>query len=170
MNDLADGLKKWWDIWGQKRIHLFQNVFHSVVVIYASHLCKIEVITLRLHYIELNFKNYSHWKLKVSTFITVNRNGISAMKTVFSPPGLGGEYVKCPQLSTQGGWGTKLVCVVVEWSFNEPNFLQKTKLLRFIYSEKATKSCKIFTLLLSYVVPVKSKVNILQNFLNFKPF
>ena len=69
----------------------------------------------------------------MSTFITVNRNGISAMKTVFSPRGLGGEYVKCPQLSTQGGWGTKLVCVVVEWSFNEPNFLQKTKLLRFIY-------------------------------------
>ena len=27
-------------------------------------------------------------------------------------------------------------------------------LLKFIYSEKATKFCKIFTLLLSYVVPV----------------
>ena len=30
--------------------------------------------------------------------------------------------------------------------------------LKFIYSEKATKFCEIFTLLLSYVVPVKSKV------------
>ena len=33
-----------------------------------------------------------------------------------------------------------------------------------MYSEKATKFYKIFTLLLSYVVPVKSKVKILQNF------
>ena len=32
--------------------------------------------------------------------------------------------------------------------------------LKFIYSEKATKFCKIFTLLLSYVVPVKCKVKI----------
>ena len=31
---------------------------------------------------------------------------------------------------------------------------------KFIYSDKATKFCKIFTLLLSYVVPVKSKVKI----------
>ena len=36
--------------------------------------------------------------------------------------------------------------------------------VKFIYSEKATKFCEIFTLLLSYVVPVKSKVKILQNF------
>ena len=40
--------------------------------------------------------------------------------------------------------------------------------------ERATKFCEIFTLLLSYVVPVKSKVKVLQNFvaiseyLNFK--
>ena len=41
------------------------------------------------------------------------------------------------------------------------------KKIKFIYSEKATKFCKIFTLLLSYVVPVKSKVNISQNFVAF---
>ena len=35
--------------------------------------------------------------------------------------------------------------------------------VKFIYSEKATKFCEIFTLPLSYVVPVKSKVKILQN-------
>ena len=34
----------------------------------------------------------------------------------------------------------------------------------FIFSVKATKVCEISTLLLSYVVPVKSKVEILQNF------
>ena len=37
-------------------------------------------------------------------------------------------------------------------------------IVNFKYSEKATKFCRIFTLLLSYVVPVKSKVKILQNF------
>ena len=33
----------------------------------------------------------------------------------------------------------------------------------FIYSEEAKNFCEIFTLLLSYVVPVKSKVKISQN-------
>ena len=37
----------------------------------------------------------------------------------------------------------------------------------FIYSEKATKVSEISTLLLSYVVPVKSKVEISQNFVAF---
>ena len=50
------------------------------------------------------------------------------------------------------------VCWVVEFSFFE---------LKFIYSEKATKFCEISTLLLSYVVPVKSKVEISQNFVSF---
>ena len=39
--------------------------------------------------------------------------------------------------------------------------------IKFIYSEKATKFCEIFTLLLSYVVAVKSKVKISQNFVAF---
>ena len=38
------------------------------------------------------------------------------------------------------------------------------ELLKFIYSEKATKFFEVITLLLSYVVPVKSKVKISQNF------
>ena len=42
--------------------------------------------------------------------------------------------------------------------------------LKFIYSEKATKFCEIFTLLLYYVVPVKSKVKILQNFVAFTEY
>ena len=48
--------------------------------------------------------------------------------------------------------------------------------IKFIYSEKATKFCKIFTLLLSYVAPAKNKVEISQNFvafsecMNFDPF
>ena len=36
--------------------------------------------------------------------------------------------------------------------------------VKFIYSEKATKFCEISALLLSYAEPVKSKVEILQNF------
>ena len=39
--------------------------------------------------------------------------------------------------------------------------------LMFIYSEKVTKCCKTSALLLSYVVPVKSKVEISQNFVAF---
>ena len=39
--------------------------------------------------------------------------------------------------------------------------------LKFIFSEKATKFCEVSTLLLSYVVPVKSKVEISQNFVAF---
>ena len=42
--------------------------------------------------------------------------------------------------------------------------------LKFIYSEKATKFWEIFTLLLSYVVPVKSKVKISQNFVTFSEY
>ena len=43
-------------------------------------------------------------------------------------------------------------------------------LVKFIYSEKATKFWEISTLLLSYVVPVKSKVEILQNFVVFSEY
>ena len=42
--------------------------------------------------------------------------------------------------------------------------------LKFIYSEKTTKFCELFTLLLSYVVPVKSKVKISQNFVAFSEY
>ena len=48
--------------------------------------------------------------------------------------------------------------------------LQFNSLLKFIYSEKATKFCEIFTLLLSYIMPVKSKVKILQNFVAFSEY
>ena len=40
-------------------------------------------------------------------------------------------------------------------------------LLKFINSEKVTKLCEIFTLLFSYLVPVKSKVKIWQNYVAF---
>ena len=42
--------------------------------------------------------------------------------------------------------------------------------LKFMCSEKATIFSKISTLLLSYVVPVKSKVEILQNFVAFSEY
>ena len=44
---------------------------------------------------------------------------------------------------------------------------RKIELLKFIYSEKATNFCKISTLDLSYVVTVKSTVEISQNFVVF---
>ena len=42
--------------------------------------------------------------------------------------------------------------------------------LKFIYSEKATKFCEISTVGLSYVVPVKSTVEISQNFVAFSEY
>ena len=43
-------------------------------------------------------------------------------------------------------------------------------LLKLIYSEKATKFCEISTSLWSYVVPVKSKVEISQSFVAFSEY
>ena len=53
-------------------------------------------------------------------------------------------------------------------SFQEIQHCQVS--IKFIYSEKATKFCEIFTLLLSYVVPVKSKVKISQNCVAFSEY
>ena len=39
-----------------------------------------------------------------------------------------------------------------------------------MYTEKATKFCEIFTVDLSYVVPVKTTVEISQNFVAFSEF
>ena len=42
--------------------------------------------------------------------------------------------------------------------------------IKFIYSEKATTFCKMFTLLLSYVLPVKNKGKIPQNLVAFSEY
>ena len=55
----------------------------------------------------------------------------------------------------------------MELAVKKTNFYAK---LMFIYSEEVTIFCKIFTLLLSYVVPVKSKVKISQNFVAFSKY
>ena len=49
-------------------------------------------------------------------------------------------------------------------------FMASSTFIKFIYSEKATKLCEISTLLLSYVVPDKSKVKISQNFVVFSEY
>ena len=43
-------------------------------------------------------------------------------------------------------------------------------MLKFIYSEKATKFYEIFTLLLTYAVQIKGKVKILQTFVAFSEY
>ena len=45
-----------------------------------------------------------------------------------------------------------------------------TDMLKFIYYEKATKFCEISTVDLSYVVPIKSMVEISQNFVAFSEY
>ena len=44
------------------------------------------------------------------------------------------------------------------------------KYVKFIYSEKVTKFCKISTVNLSYIVPVKFTVEISQNFVAFSEY
>ena len=46
----------------------------------------------------------------------------------------------------------------------------KVLIIKFIYSEKATKFCEVFTNYLSYVLPVKKLVEILQNFVAFSEY
>ena len=52
------------------------------------------------------------------------------------------------------------------------NFCSKSGLwkLKFIYSEKATKFCEIFTLLLTVCTVLKSELKILQNFVAFSEY
>ena len=65
--------------------------------------------------------------------------------------------------------GTKYTIVVINAYFHLILNVKKEK-VKFIYSEKATKFCEILTLFLSYVVPVKSKVEISQNFVTFSKY
>ena len=57
-----------------------------------------------------------------------------------------------------------------EFGWGQMSTKQLKMLFKFIYSEKTAKFCEIFTLLVSYVVPVKSKVKILQNFVAFSEY
>ena len=45
-----------------------------------------------------------------------------------------------------------------------------TNIVKFIYSEKATKFCEFFTFLLTVCTVVKCKVKILQNFVAFSEY
>ena len=48
--------------------------------------------------------------------------------------------------------------------------IERSLLIKFVYSEKATKFCEISTLLLSTVHTDKSKVEISQNFVAFSEY
>ena len=54
----------------------------------------------------------------------------------------------------------------------QTSIYQKSRnmLVKFTYCEKATKFCEFFTLLLSYVLPAKSKVKISQSFVAFSEY
>ena len=54
--------------------------------------------------------------------------------------------------------------------FTKQFYQSNLLLVKFIYSEKATKFCEISTVDLSYVVPVKSTVEIAQNFVAFSDY
>ena len=67
-------------------------------------------------------------------------------------------------LPTTMGWNP-FKSSTLEWRLLR--HLNCVPLLKFIYSEKATKFCKILTLLLTVCTVVKSKVKISQNFVAF---
>ena len=63
-------------------------------------------------------------------------------------------------------WRRELVvvvrCVITIYVFMD--YFYHNNIIKFIYSEKATKFCEIFTLLLTTVHTVKCKVKVSQNF------
>ena len=50
------------------------------------------------------------------------------------------------------------------------HYLGLIAMIKFMYSEKVIRFCKTSTLLLSYVVPVKSEVEISQTFVAFSGY
>ena len=50
------------------------------------------------------------------------------------------------------------------------DYFYHNNIIKFVYSEKATKFCEIFTLLLTTVHTVKSNVKVLQNFVAFSEY
>jgi hypothetical protein len=64
-------------------------------------------------------------------------------------------------------WVCTRICMIIlhKWYYRKHklNAIQ----IKFIYSEKASKFCEIFTLLLTVCTVVKSKVKISQNFVAF---
>ena len=56
------------------------------------------------------------------------------------------------------------------WPFLSMMARPPTTYIKFIYSEKATKFCEIFTLLLTTVHTVKSKVKISKKFVAFSEY
>ena len=76
---------------------------------------------------------------------------------------------------TATGWPTVSILAVVE--LNAPNIIQcsynhrdESWAVKFIYSEKATNFCEISTVDLSYVVTVKSTVEISQTCVAFSEY
>ena len=62
-----------------------------------------------------------------------------------------------------------IYCVAI-YLFDFFQIVLNALVLKFIFYEKATKFCEIFTLLLSYVLPVKSTEKISQNFVAFSEY
>ena len=65
---------------------------------------------------------------------------------------------------------TFLMQIKLDSQFLTNNRREGFRLLKFIYSEKATKFCQISTLLLSVCTVDKSKVEIWQNFVAFSEY
>ena len=63
-----------------------------------------------------------------------------------------------------------MINIFVAFSYGTVEGLAIQYIVKFIYSEKAPKFCKISTIDLSYVVPAKSTVDISQNYVAFSEY
>ena len=66
--------------------------------------------------------------------------------------------------------GDQYKTFIEKWHNINSIWPEKDFTVKFICSEKATKFCEISTVDLSYVVPVKSTVEISQNFVAFSEY
>merc|ERR1712051_1139481 len=105
--------------------------------------------------------------------IELNRISVRKQSAAADPTGTGnnpGGKVVTAMPSTAGGCKPVFAQMVGKVHLLGPESLllpHRVWKVQFVYSEKATKFCKISTLLLSYVVQVKSKVETSQNFVAF---
>ena len=102
------------------------------------------------------------WSKKMFTFCQ------SLYPKICQYRGVGGQNK--PLSCQRGLWTTPYAVILFQPKYVMTNSQYPEIALKFIYSEKATKFCEISTLLLSYVVPVRSKVEISQNFAAFSEY
>ena len=128
--------------------------------------------TLRLFFLSLG----SNWRFPlINVGIMTNPFLLITSYMIFGKPSIIEVSKNCsknkyPIIKTMQINSKEIVIIIKSLQSWKATCKRLSYLVKFIYSEKATKFCNIFTLLLSYILPVKSKVKILQNFMAFSEY